>query len=171
VRASASCLFFLSFLKNKRNKTHVRTMTGPALLTVVKIVCLALLVPAVAVLPYGLSRVCVFVERGPAHLLLYVWAAYAVLEAGAVLWYRRGRHTLESWTTQHAVHIIFSLGAFHFLSVAQRVPVPQRRDAVWVWLTLTMLANLAFSYADATDHAAKAREEVEKQRRKEERRK
>jgi len=138
--------------------------------SIVKIVCLCVLVPVVVCIPFVLTRICAFLEQMPKFVLPGIWCVYGLIVVG-ILFLKRHKITLDSVITHQAIYVIFSLGAYHFMHVADNVPMKYRKDALYVWNTITMLLNIFMMVIDDTDHQKQEREEKEKERRKEERRK
>lgn len=124
------------------------------------------LVPAVLVVPYMLTKLGEVHARFP-FILPAVWICYAAITLLIVFVIRRKTMTWDSFTTQNLAHIILGLGAYHFLSVAQMVPMEMRRSCLWLWVTLTMAINIVVMLLDTTDYRAQQIAEEEKQKRKE----
>ena len=137
-----------------------------------KIFFLILLVPSVMSIPFVLSRACVFVEEKlPKYTIEGVWCVYIPLMLFLAFYVQRGKTTITSFTTHNMIYLIFALGLFNFLHVQQSVPFRHRRMALKLWLTITMIFNLAAFLIDDTDYRAKEEKENEHEKRKEERRK
>lgn len=97
--------------------------------TVLKVLGLAGLIPMVLAVPYMLTFLGnAVVDR--VYVLLYIWLFYSAVLLFIVLYWRRSTLTLDSFTTQNLVHLVLSIGAYHFLSIANILPVRLRQVAI-----------------------------------------
>ena len=139
--------------------------------SVIKIVCLAALVPIVVCIPFMLTKICAFLEGLPSFVVPSVWGVYIVIMLAIIFGPKRHKATLDSVVTHNCIYLIFSLGAYYFMHVADNVPLKYRKDSLLVWNTITMILNIVMMAVDDTDYQTREREEKEKERKKEERRK
>ncbi|KAH3760248.1 hypothetical protein Pelo_7968 [Pelomyxa schiedti] len=139
------------------------------LYTTLKVIGLVSLIPMVLGTMYAMSFFAAQIADRM-YLLAYAWAVYTAVLCFIYFYWRKATITLESFSTQNVGHFVISVGAYHFLSIANILPVHHRRVGIYLWITITMLANIVIFFIDDTDYAAKEREQAEEDRKKEEER-
>eukprot|EP00727_Mastigamoeba_balamuthi_P005251 m51a1_g14724 hypothetical protein (304) ;mRNA; f:198996-200182 len=138
--------------------------------TPLKLALLAGLLPAVVSVPYALSYAAAFAQRHPWGMYA-VWALYAAAQAYVALGLRRATMTVDRLATHNLSWAVLALGAWHVVNIQQIIEPQLRAAGLWVWLAVTMAANIVLLAIDSTDYVALARKEEEKEKRKAEKRK
>lgn len=114
----------------KKSERHVPSVVQ----AVLRWICAGLVIPALFFLPKFIGTITAALD-GRMWILSIPWTFYTVMELYIFFIRHRKTQTLDSFATENMIHLILSLGAFHFLSLAERIDIRYRRNAIYVWVT------------------------------------
>lgn len=95
----------------------------------------------------------------------FLWAllVFHIVSFSVVAWRKRHLHTWTSIFEQVVTWAVLAAGSFQVMSIPAYVEPHLRPQSQWVWYAVTFFGNTAWVVADATDYAARAKRESEKE--------